>query len=127
LQGQVVYDESFIAIDESPAALVDERAVTYEDERAVIYVLPAELPLQSWRYRYVKRAFDVIGALLLLTVFLIPGTIIALAILLTSPYPVFYSEERIGRGGVPFRIWKFRSMRPHATPHRIANPHSDRV
>lgn len=119
LQGQVVYDEPFIPIDERPAAV--------DDKRAVPYVLPIELPLQSWRYRYVKRAVDVVGALAMFVVFLIPGTLIALAILLTSPYPVFYSEERIGRGGVPFRIWKFRSMRPHATSHRITSAHSDGV
>ncbi len=122
LQGQVIYDEPFISIDESPAAVEDIRAVP-----AVPYVRPIELPLQSWRYRYVKRVLDVIGALLMFAVFVIPGTVIALAILLTSPYPVFYSEERIGRGGIPFRIWKFRSMRPHATPHRIASAHSDGV
>ena len=63
----------------------------------------------------------------MIAVFLVPGTLIALAILLTSPYPVFYSEERIGRGGVPFRIWKFRSMRPHATVQRIAVLHSEHV
>jgi lipopolysaccharide/colanic/teichoic acid biosynthesis glycosyltransferase len=57
---------------------------------------------------------DITGALFMLMAFLLPGTLIALLILITSPYPVFYCEERIGRGGVPFRIWKFRSMRPHA-------------
>jgi exopolysaccharide production protein ExoY len=119
LQGQVVYEEPFIDIDESPAAV--------EDVRAVPYVLPVELALESWRYRYVKRTLDVIGALLMLVVFLIPGTLIALAILVTSPYPVFYCEERVGRGGVPFRIWKFRSMRPHSALHRVANAHPDGV
>src|ERR1700746_2059729 len=105
LQGQVVYDEPLVAIDEFPTAA--------ERVRSVPYVLPGQLPVESWRYRYVKRLFDITGALLMIAVFLIPGTLIALAILITSPYPVFYSEERIGRGGVPFRIWKFRSMRPH--------------
>ena len=119
LQGQVIYDEPFISIDENSAAV--------EDKRAVPCVLPVDLPLESWRYRYVKRALDIIGALLMFAVFVIPGTLIALAMLLTSPYPVFYHEERVGRGGRPFRIWKFRSMRPHATPHRITNPHSDGV
>jgi lipopolysaccharide/colanic/teichoic acid biosynthesis glycosyltransferase len=79
-------------------------------------VVPVE-QLDSWHYRYVKRAVDIVGALLGLAIFLVPGLLIALAILITSPYPVFYCEERIGRYGVPFRIFKFRSMRPHAA-HR---------
>jgi lipopolysaccharide/colanic/teichoic acid biosynthesis glycosyltransferase len=33
-----------------------------------------------------------------------------MAIVLTTPGPLFYREERIGRNGVPFRIWKFRTM-----------------
>jgi lipopolysaccharide/colanic/teichoic acid biosynthesis glycosyltransferase len=40
--------------------------------------------------------------------------LIAAAILLTSRGPVFYREERIGRDGQLFRIWKFRSMRQNA-------------
>jgi lipopolysaccharide/colanic/teichoic acid biosynthesis glycosyltransferase len=75
----------------------------------------------------VKRAFDVISALLMALLFLVPGTLIALAILITSPYPVFYSEERIGRNGIPFRIWKFRSMRPHAALHRAGGAHAEGV
>ena len=118
LQGQVVYSEPFTAIHELPAA---------DSQRSIPYVLPGPLPLESWRYRYIKRALDIVGALLMIALFLAPGTLIALAILITSPYPVFYSEERIGRRGVPFRIWKFRTMRPHAAPHRIAGSHTEGV
>jgi len=117
LQGQVVYNEPPAAM-EFPAS---------ESLRSLPFVLPGQLPLESWRYRYLKRALDVIGALLMLLVLLVPGTVIALAILVTSPYPVFYCEERIGRRGIPFRILKFRTMRPHAPPHRIAGMHSDGV
>lgn len=120
LQDQVVYDEPSVTINENPAA-ADEGA------DSVRCLLPVGLPLESWRYRYVKRMIDVAGALFMLSAFLVPGTLIALAILITSPYPVFYCEERIGRAGVPFRIWKFRSMRPHATPHRIAAGFADSV
>jgi lipopolysaccharide/colanic/teichoic acid biosynthesis glycosyltransferase len=35
---------------------------------------------------------------------------VALAVKLTSRGPVFYTQERIGKGGVPFRMYKFRSM-----------------
>ena len=112
LQSQVVYDEISVAIDETQAF----SSVPHS------HPLPmGELPLHSWRYRYVKRAFDVVLALLISLVLLIPAILIGLAIRLTSRYPVFYSEKRIGRNGVAFRIWKFRSMRPHTVPHRSSS------
>lgn len=61
-----------------------------------------------------KRLFDVIvaaGALLLLAPLLLG---VALAVRLDSPGPVFFRQERVGRGGVLFRIHKFRTMRVDA-------------
>ena len=118
LQGQILYEEPYI--------VSDENAADAQPDGSVQSVLPEHLALESWRYRYVKRMIDIAGALMITAVFLIPGIFIALAILVTSPFPVFYSEERIGRRGVPFRIWKFRSMRPHPAVHRIS-PHADGV
>ena len=57
-----------------------------------------------------KRSVDIIGALVglgILSVLLVP---IAIAIRLDSPGPIFYSQQRFGLQGKPFRIWKFRSM-----------------
>jgi exopolysaccharide production protein ExoY len=109
LQGQVVYNESAVAMDEVPV----------EASGVLSHVRwPVRLPLNSWRYEYVKRAFDICSSLFMILVLLIPGLFIALSILIASPYPVFYTEERIGREGVPFRIWKFRSMRPHEPVRR---------
>jgi exopolysaccharide production protein ExoY len=108
-QGQVAFDEALTGVNPISGAT--------DTFPTIPLVVPAELPVHSWQYRWVKRMLDVIGGLTMLAVFLVPGVLIALAILLSSPYPVFYCEERIGRNGVPFRIWKFRSMRPHA-PHR---------
>jgi undecaprenyl-phosphate galactose phosphotransferase len=118
-RGQVIYDEPFTTTQESSG--VAEGLLT------IPLVVPGELPVESWQYRYLKRTLDVVGGLVMLAVFLIPGVLIALAILITSPYPVFYSEERVGRNGVPFRIWKFRSMRPHPASHRMADTHSEGV
>ncbi|MBA3471290.1 MAG: sugar transferase [Herpetosiphonaceae bacterium] len=57
-----------------------------------------------------KRAVDLIGAALGLGV-LSPILLgVALAIKLSSPGPVFYRATRVGRGGTPFRLYKFRSM-----------------
>jgi lipopolysaccharide/colanic/teichoic acid biosynthesis glycosyltransferase len=61
----------------------------------------------------VKRGLDIVsaalGLLLLWPVFLA----IALAIKIDSPGPVFFRQERIGRHGRPFRIFKFRTMHVH--------------
>jgi exopolysaccharide production protein ExoY len=68
----------------------------------------------SWRCLQLKRGVDIAGSLMMLAVSLIPGLMIAAAIVHTSRGPVFYREMRVGRGGGPFRIWKFRSMREDA-------------
>ena len=57
-----------------------------------------------------KRAMDLlfaVGGLLLLSPLM---ALIALAIKVDSPGPVFFRQERVGRGGRPFRIHKFRTM-----------------
>jgi lipopolysaccharide/colanic/teichoic acid biosynthesis glycosyltransferase len=62
----------------------------------------------------VKRSLDVTAAavaLLLLSPFFLAA---ALLIKASSPGPVFYTATRIGRHGVPFRLYKFRTMRPDA-------------
>jgi putative colanic acid biosysnthesis UDP-glucose lipid carrier transferase len=63
------------------------------------------------RQSKVKRLVDLIGALtglLFLSPFLV---IIATLICIDSPGPVFFRQRRTGRDGVPFLIYKFRTMR----------------
>jgi lipopolysaccharide/colanic/teichoic acid biosynthesis glycosyltransferase len=60
--------------------------------------------------KYVKRWFDVAGAAFGLTVLGPVVGLIALAVKLTSPGPVFFRQERIGQYGRPFLIYKFRTM-----------------
>lgn len=59
----------------------------------------------------IKRLFDVIcsfvGLIILLPLFII----ISIALLICQKRPVFFVQERIGQGGKPFKIYKFRSMR----------------
>ncbi len=57
-----------------------------------------------------KRAVDVIGAAAALVVLAPLMALIALAIKLDSPGPVLFLQERVGVGGKPFRLFKFRSM-----------------
>ena len=61
-------------------------------------------------YKIIKRLFDFVMALLALTVLsplLIP---VIIGLLLTGEHYVFYFQERIGKGGKPFDIWKFATM-----------------
>ncbi|MBL8349987.1 MAG: sugar transferase [Burkholderiaceae bacterium] len=61
-----------------------------------------------------KRLFDLLGAALALGLLAPLLVIVALAVRLDSPGPVFFRQERVGRHGVPFRIHKFRTMRADA-------------
>ena len=67
----------------------------------------------------IKRIIDTVGSciglLLLLPVFLL----VAIAIKLDSPGPVLYRQERVGRGGSPFRLFKFRTMHVNADRMQI--------
>jgi lipopolysaccharide/colanic/teichoic acid biosynthesis glycosyltransferase len=64
----------------------------------------------EWLYAAAKRAIDIIGSLVGL-VGLSP-LFLALAIIIraTSEGPAFFVQERVGKNGVPFRFYKFRSM-----------------
>jgi lipopolysaccharide/colanic/teichoic acid biosynthesis glycosyltransferase len=69
----------------------------------------------TWK-RVLDLALVVPGLVMLAPLFLA----IALAIRISSPGPVFFLQTRIGMGGVPFRMVKFRSMRPDAEALRAA-------
>jgi lipopolysaccharide/colanic/teichoic acid biosynthesis glycosyltransferase len=58
----------------------------------------------------VKRFIDILLSLVGLTLLLIPFAIIAVAIKLDSKGPVFFRQERVGKHGRLFRVWKFRTM-----------------
>ncbi len=64
--------------------------------------------------RSAKRVADVVVAALALTLLAPLFLAVAAAILLSSGGPIFYSQERVGRGGKRFRIIKFRSMKSNA-------------
>jgi lipopolysaccharide/colanic/teichoic acid biosynthesis glycosyltransferase/GT2 family glycosyltransferase len=58
----------------------------------------------------VKRGLDIIGSIVGLTLLAPLMALIACLIKLDSPGPVFFVQERVGEGGRPFKIYKFRSM-----------------
>ncbi len=83
--------------------------------------LPLEMQTETIKYYYdildkkrgslfIKRLFDVFAALILLVILSPLFLILAIAIKLDSPGPVFYRQERVTQYGKVFRIHKFRTM-----------------
>ena len=86
----------------------------------VSYELFLSPPLRQQRSRTAKRILD-LSILGLAALPLVPlALIIAAAIKLTSRGPVLFVQTRIGEGGVPFRMYKFRSMIADAERRRSA-------
>lgn len=69
---------------------------------------------EGWFYLGAKRVMDVVASAVGLVALLPLFLGIAIAIKAYSPGPVLYGSTRTGRGGVSFRMWKFRSMVPGA-------------
>lgn len=65
---------------------------------------------RSLGYRFVKRAFDIAFSGVVCAVGLVPCLLLSAAIALDTKGSPLYSQERVRRGGRPFRIYKFRSM-----------------
>lgn len=68
-------------------------------------------PLDGWG-RIFKRVFDVAASLVILIVLLPVVLLIVIIQLITSPGPIIYVHERVGRDGNKFKLSKFRSMYP---------------
>jgi O-antigen biosynthesis protein WbqP len=72
-----------------------------------------------------KRILDLVLVLVALFYLLIPLSVVALLVRVTSPGPVLYWSDRVGRNNAIFRMPKFRSMRvgtPAVATHLLANP-----
>lgn len=62
-------------------------------------------------YHAVKRAFDIILAAIGLMILLIPIALLALVVYIDDPGAVFFAQDRVGRYGKRFRLYKFRTMK----------------
>lgn len=77
-------------------------------------VVTSSIRIVSKRDKMIKRSIDIIGSIIglvftaILSIFIIP------IIYIQSPGKILYSQERVGKGGRKFRIYKFRSMYPDA-------------
>lgn len=78
------------------------------DGLPVIHV--RNVPLTNSFNCFLKRTVDIIGSLLLILLFSIPMLLVAAVIKCTSPGPLIFKQERVGRHNRPFKMYKFRSM-----------------
>jgi exopolysaccharide biosynthesis polyprenyl glycosylphosphotransferase len=119
-----------ILLAEEQGVEVTSLPVEYEDlfGRVPIFLLQSDWILRSFIdqlhvssfYETGKRFFDILGSLLFLifTAALFP--LIAIAIILDSGFPIFYSQPRVGKNGVPYKIHKFRTMGRDAEKDGVA-------
>jgi exopolysaccharide biosynthesis polyprenyl glycosylphosphotransferase len=142
----------FVAVPTSHADSVHGLLRRLEQTTAAVHLVPdlgaallvhpnatvvSGLPLVSLRERPLyglraaaKRTLDVLGAALLLVLLAPLLVVLALVVRCTSPGPVLYAQERMGMDGRPFRMLKFRTMRPgaeDATGPVFARPGDPRV
>jgi exopolysaccharide biosynthesis polyprenyl glycosylphosphotransferase len=69
--------------------------------------------MSAWQFN-TKRIIDLLVSASLLVILSPLLLIISILIKLDSKGPIFYLQERLGKGGVPFKIIKFRTMRQNA-------------
>lgn len=74
-----------------------------------------------------KRAFDILCSFLGLTVLSPVMLVVSVLVAVTSPGGVFFRQERIGKDGRPFRIFKFRSMRKDNAGLKITTGNDSRI
>jgi lipopolysaccharide/colanic/teichoic acid biosynthesis glycosyltransferase len=74
-------------------------------------------------YRLAKRALDLLGSTIGLVVTSPILALVAIAVKVESPGPILFQQERLGLGGRPFTLYKFRSMHLSAEQAR----HRDHV
>jgi lipopolysaccharide/colanic/teichoic acid biosynthesis glycosyltransferase len=94
--------------------------VSYEEmlERVPVQYLEADWILRSFVdearvnsfYTIAKRTIDVIGGLVGVASLIIVAPLVSLGIFIESGRPIIFTQTRAGKGGIPFKIYKFRTM-----------------
>lgn len=69
------------------------------------------IPLDELWNAFLKRSVDIVGSAVMLAVLSPVLLACAIGVKLSSPGPVIFKQERVGRGKKPFYMYKFRSMR----------------
>jgi len=71
-------------------------------------------PLDRRFNAFVKRTIDILGSLFLIVLTSPIMLVTAIGVYISSPGPIFFKQERLGKMGKPFVMYKFRSMRVNA-------------
>jgi len=82
----------------------------YEEDIAGLSVMTSYLKLITVGQAFVKRAIDIVGSIAGLLITGILFLFVAPAIYFSDPGPIFFSQERVGKNGRTFKLYKFRSM-----------------
>ena len=101
-----------------------------EDLQGLPVIHIRHVPLTSMFNATMKRCVDIVGSLFGLLLFSPVMLLTALLIKLTSPGPVFFSQERVGLHNHTFKMYKFRSMEvqdPNKERSQWTTPHDPRV
>ncbi len=98
------------AREDAPAAPIHQDALDSLLPGDDVVVLDEPVIGGSAAYRVLKRGFDVTVCAVALVVLAAPMLVIALKIKSESPGPVIYAQNRVGKNGRVFRLFKFRSM-----------------
>jgi exopolysaccharide biosynthesis polyprenyl glycosylphosphotransferase len=89
-------------------------SLTLQTDGQQVLIIPSQLRACRPASRLLKRLLDIVVGSTVLIVAAPVMIAVALAIWIDSGRPIFYLQERVGRGGKPFQILKFRSMRVDA-------------
>jgi Undecaprenyl-phosphate glucose phosphotransferase len=137
------FEDAFIAIPLTKADLITNLIAVAERNGVRVHLVPnyigqnkvnfkvgnignvpllemRSFPLDIYANRFLKRAFDILFASVMLILLLPLGLLIALAIKLTSKGPAFFQTYRLGVTGAPFTIYKFRTMRFDLSPASLS-------
>jgi len=125
---------------EEQGVIVTSMPIAYEEilGRVPIFLLQADWILRNFLdqihvsgfYEMIKRIMDILGGLTgcLLMVLVFP--FVSLGILIDSGYPIFYSQNRCGKSGRLYKIFKFRTMARDAEKDghaRVAVENDERI
>ncbi len=75
-----------------------------------VFLMSVGTPRSMSQYEFIKRAFDSVFAALLILITAPVLLLIALLVHFDSPGGVLFRQDRVGKDGRPFKIWKFRTM-----------------
>lgn len=121
-----------LTITEEKGLIVTTMPSVYENilKRVPVYLLGTDWMVRNFYdqarasafYEITKRLLDIFGGLVGTLVFLVLLPVISLVILIDSGAPIFYKQDRLGLRGIPFTMYKLRTMVNDAEADGIPRP-----